>query len=172
MPDLPTQLGTTLRFISSSKLLLWLPGASVEAVLLPNFSLFPILFPSLSFIMIDSDGARINLLYANLQSLLSRTQLAILTDISNTDACLKLNMDLGKRIGTFLYFLNQLIAPSSTLTAKLEIWEFLWTLHSSSLLFLWLPVLLSLSNSFPNAPFSLHPYCYCYGSSLYYFLPA
>lgn len=72
MPDLPTQLGTTLRFISSSKLLLWLPGASVEAVLLPNFSLFPILFPSLSFIMIDSDGARINLLYANLQSLLSR----------------------------------------------------------------------------------------------------
>lgn len=75
-------------------------------------------------------------------------------------------MDLGKRIRAFLYFLNQLIAPSSTLTAKLEIWEFLWTLHSSSLLFLWLPVLLSLSNSFPNAPFSLHPYCYCYGSSL------
>lgn len=67
----------------------------------------------------------------------------------------------------FFCFLNQLMAPLSTITAKLEIWKLLWTLHSSSLLVLWLPVLLTLSNLFPGTHFSLHPNCW----SLY-FLPA
>lgn len=93
MPDLPTQLGTTLRFISSSNSPIVLPGASVETTLLLTLS-----FNSVSFLFLHHEpiqGPQRNLFYDSLHLRgAQETQLAILTGFLNTDGLL--NMDLGR----------------------------------------------------------------------------
>ena len=97
MPDLPTQLGTALRFISSSKFPIALPGASIETVLLSNFSLSnPVSFLFLHHEPIPRALREISCMpIFTSESTSQETQLVILTGISNTDGLLNMNLSRG-----------------------------------------------------------------------------